>query len=309
MSHTRKTTEFSTHLSRSRMRRYLHGQLDANETRQVELHLANCAHCSAALVNYIETEEPDQYNTYAKQLSGKLKEQKIAKRPTLSNFQIRALRASAAVVTLLIFSFFGVKTIIDKEVGAENTVAVKGKPVVASEAKAAKKTMPVKEATEQKAAKKITEKKADNRLAENRPVKVRKQPATTKKATPVRKEVAKSTKPSTTKAVMQQPKKVEKPAAQPKQKVEEMAKPKVAAAEKAETTEKQPEPVKKVAKVEKLDKAEDQSNQAQEAKSAPAPIKTLPAVEKMDASKKLEVSKPVGSTTPQVAPIPGGRLR
>jgi hypothetical protein len=282
------------------MRRYLHGQLDANETRQVELHLANCAHCSASLVNYIETEESDQYNTYAKQLSGKLKEQKISKRSSLSAFQTRALRASAAVVTLLIFSFFGVKTIINKEVTDYSTegkaVAVKTRPIVASKAKPVKKATPAKEATEQETTKKVTENKVDNRLSENRPIKVVKKPTTTS----AKKEVAKSARSATTEPAAQQPK-IE---------VEKTAEPKVAAIEKVETIETKPEPIeKKVAKVEKLDNSEGRSNETQETESTPAPIKTLPAVKKMDASKKIEISKPVGSTTPQVAPIPGGRLR
>jgi len=304
MSHTRKTTEFSTHLSRSRMRRYLHGQLEAKETQQIELHLANCTHCSASLVNYIETEESDQYNTYAKQLSGKLKEQKISKRSTLSHFQIRALRASAAVVVLFIFSFFGVKTIINKDVtnyqADSKAVAVKSKPAVASKVKSAEKKAPVEKTTQQKATEKSAEKKTDKRLAEKRPVKsIAKKTTITQKATPAKKEVAKSTKSSTVKPAAQQP----------KQKVEKAAEPKVATTKKVETTEKKSEPIEKVAKVEKLGKAENPTSVAQETERAPAPLKALPAVKKMDVSKKLEVSKPVGSTTPQVAPIPGGRLR
>ncbi|MEM6841798.1 MAG: zf-HC2 domain-containing protein [Bacteroidota bacterium] len=299
MNDNRKATEFSTHLSRSQMRRYLHGQLNAEETRQVELHLAHCAHCSAALVNYIEEEEADQYNTYAKQLSGKLKEQKITKRSSLSSFQIKTIRAAAAVLTLIVFSFFGVKNIINKEVNnyqAEETgLPVKGKPVVAT-----------KKPTEKKVTTKPLEEKKDRRLAENRPVNKKEKPAvkprtTAKKKASVKKDNTVATTPTVKpkvdnkKVATSESKRVPKTVS-PKKEVQQPAKP-------------DPVEVEESVKVEQVAKAVDnklKTDSEEEAKVEP--VKPLPQVKKMDAAKKVELSDPIGNT-PSVLPVPGGRLR
>lgn len=299
MKNNRTTTEFSTHLSRSRMRRYLHGQLTTKESQQVEVHLANCAHCSATLVNYIETEESDQYKTYAKQLSGKLKEQKIAKSATLSSFQVKAIRTVAAVVALIIFSFFGVKNIINKEVADyqsdEVGLPVKGKPVVAA-------TKPV----EKKAVIEPTKMKEDRRLAESQPVKKKakrtvssKPPVTNKKKEVAKKPVSVAKKPTTKPKVA-----VSKPTAP--------ADKKMVAANPEKKKEMKSSSVSKVAENKEAtksvpDKLEADSPLADQAKVKP--IRSIPTIKKMDASKQVEASKPIGGSTPSVVPVPGGRQR
>ncbi|WKN41497.1 zf-HC2 domain-containing protein [Tunicatimonas pelagia] len=300
MNNNRKTTEFSTHLSRSRMRRYLHGQLSAEESRQVEVHLANCTHCSAALVNYIEIEEADQYNAYAKQLSGKLKEQKIAKRSTLSSFQIKAIRTAAAVVTLMIFSFFGVKNIINKEVANyqsdEVGLPVKGKPLAA-------KAVPVNK----EVATKPTEKKDDNRLADNRPVEKKIERATTNKpSAPVKKKpIAKKVTPAVKKTTTKPQVKADKPTAPVEKKV-------ATAVPKEKEPERESSPVEKVADTNKVtepivEKVEADSQLATQPEVKP--IKSLSTVKKMDVAKQVDISTPVGSTAPPVIPVPGGGQR
>lgn len=305
MNLTPNTTEFSTHLSRSRMRRYLHEQLGKEETRQVEVHLAHCAQCSATLVNYIESEEPDQYNTYAKRLHGKLKEQKIAKRTLLSSFQVRALRATAAVVALLIFSFFGVKTIINKEV---DNYQADGKTVQVQ-----KKAAPVsqKKSLKNKNTEKVIEEKIDKRLAENHQPKstTSKHSAVTKtsktKEAPTKK-VAAKVAPTTTKPVV-------KPETQPaKQEVAKKEEPKTPttvvpeATEQEEIIREKPAPLKKVATLEKSEDGDTEESATQEAS---APIKTLPAIKKMDANKSVDAAQSGGSSSLPVVPIPSNELR
>ncbi|MEM9831603.1 MAG: zf-HC2 domain-containing protein [Bacteroidota bacterium] len=304
MNDNRKATEFSTHLSRSQMRRYLHGQLNTEETRQVELHLAHCAHCSAALVNYIEEEEADQYNTYAKQLSGKLKEQKIIKRSSLSSFQVKTIRAAAAVLTLIVFSFFGVKNIINKEVNnyqsEETGLPVKGKPVVTT-----------KKPTEKKLTTKPMEEKKDRRIAESRPVnkagsRPREKPAIqpqaiVKKKASVKKDNTVATTPTVKpkvdnkKVATSESKRVPKTVS-PKKEVQQPAKP-------------DPVEVEESVKVEQVAKAVDNKPKTDSEEEAKVePVKPLPQVKKMDAAKKVELSDPIGNT-PSVLPVPGGRLR
>lgn len=299
MNDNRKATEFSTHIFRSRMRRYLHGQLNAEETRQVEIHLANCAHCSASLVSYIEEEETDQYNTYAKQLSGKLKEQKIAKRSSLSSFQIKTIRAAAAVLTLVVFSFFGVKNIINKEVTSyqaeETGLPVKGKPVVAT-----------KKPVEKKVTTKPAEKKEDRRLAENRPAKkiAKRTPAVQPSASVKKKESAKKATPVAAKPRVKPEAKDNQPVTVNKKKAE------VVPEKKEEKQQVKPVPEQKVANVEKIaESANNESKTDPQAEAKSETAKPLPEIKKMDAAKKVELSKPIGSTTPATIPVPGGRLR
>ena len=303
MDHTPKTTEFSTHLSRSRVRRYLHEQLGPEETRQVEVHLAHCAQCSASLVNYIETEEADQYNTYAKRLKGKLKEQKIAKRQLLSSFQVRALRATAAVIALFIFSFFGVKTIINKEVTHykpdTKTAETKKKPALSSQKK------PSKAANTEKA----SETKSDKRLAENRPTKAKPSSQTaTKKVAP---KVESSTKkaPVKPKPASEEPTPKQDAPVQ-KEVIKKVEEPKTVAAK--DTPKEETTPVEE--KAEAPDKIANMGNDTEtteesSAKEVPAPIKTLPTVKKMDNSKNLDAAAPASSKALPVIPIPSGELR
>ncbi len=299
MNDNRKSTKFSTHLSRSRMRRYLHGQLEAAESQQVEMHLAHCTHCSAMLVAYIEAEEADQYNTYAKQLSGKLKEQKIVKRNNLSSFQVKAIRTVAAVVTLMIFSFFGVKNIISKEVAdyqsAELGLPVKAQPVVAS-----------KKPLAEKVAVKPIEKKKDSRLAESRPVKKKAEyKAMSKSPTTEKKQVSKKIVPVAKRATTKPQAKVNKPVAPVEKKV-------VAATSEKKEVEAKTVPVKKVAVNNKTDEStadKPEVDSPSTTQSEVKPVRNLSAIKKMDAAKQIDASKPVGSTAPSMIPVPGGRQR
>jgi len=115
MSKDQKTTEFSLHISRSRMRRYLHGQLNQKEVAEVETHLKHCIHCSEAIIQYITVEEPEHYKTYMKSLKGKIIESAKPKGPRFSSVQMKTMRAAAAVVILLSFSFFAFENLIDKD--------------------------------------------------------------------------------------------------------------------------------------------------------------------------------------------------
>lgn len=115
MSKDHKTTEFSLHISRSRMRRYLHGQLNQKEVAEVETHLKHCIHCSEAIIQYITVEEPEHYKTYMKSLKGKIIESAKPKGPRFSSVQVKTMRAAAAVVILLSFSFFAFENLIDKD--------------------------------------------------------------------------------------------------------------------------------------------------------------------------------------------------
>lgn len=306
MNHNYNTTEFSTHLSRSRMRRYLHEQLGPEETRQVEVHLAHCAQCSASLVNYIETEEASQYNTYAKRLQGKLKEQKIAKRQLLSSFQIRALRATAAVITLLIFSFFGVKTIINKEVShytpdTKTTIEAKKKPLLSSHKK------PSKEADIREA----NDTKSDNRLAENRTKKTILDSKIIKKAAP-------KTESSVKKAPIEPAPVTQKPSAKQNAPVKKQVAEKKAEESKstavADTAKEEVEPVqeKTVAPAKIATNETDvnpKTTEGSDSEEAPASVKTLPTVKKMDNSKRLDAAEPASSNAIPVVPIPSGGLR
>ncbi len=300
MNSDHKSTKFSTHLSRSRMRRYLHGQLNAAESQQVEMHLAHCTHCSAALVAYIELEETDQYNIYAQQLSGKLKEQKIVKRNSLSSFQIKAIRTVAAVVTLMIFSFFGVKNIISKEVAGyqptELSSSVKAQPVVTS-----------RKPLEEKVVVKPIEKKDDSRLAESRPTKKKaeRSPASKSPVTTKKRVAAKKATPIAKKSTAQPQPKVNNPIAP----VEKKA---VAATSEKKEVKAKPVSVEKVAAnnkpdVSTADKPEVDSQLATQPEVKP--VRSMPSIKKMDAAKQVEVSKPVGSTAPSMIPVPGGRQR
>ena len=115
MSKEYKTTEFSAHLSRSRMRKYLHDQLKPQEMAEVETHLKHCAHCSEAMISYIQTDEPENYKLLIKKLKGKLTESVKPKEPRFSATQIKIFRAAAAVAILFLFSFFAFDKLIDKD--------------------------------------------------------------------------------------------------------------------------------------------------------------------------------------------------
>ena len=110
-----QTTEFSAHLSWAGMRRYLQETLSAEKSRRVERHLHHCPRCSSAIIDYIQAEEPAHYKQYTKKLKGILKTGQTEKKSVLSSFQMKAIRTTTAVVALLIFSFFALRTVINKQ--------------------------------------------------------------------------------------------------------------------------------------------------------------------------------------------------
>lgn len=111
-----QTTKFSAHLSWAGMRRYLQEVLPAEKSQRVEQHLHHCSRCSSAIIDYIRAEEPEHYKEYTKKLKGILKTGQTEKKNLLSSFQMKAIRTTTAVVALLIFSFFALKTVINKQV-------------------------------------------------------------------------------------------------------------------------------------------------------------------------------------------------
>lgn len=97
------------------MRRYLQEVLPAEKSQRVERHLHHCPRCSSAIIDYIQTEEPQHHKQYTKKLKGILKTSQAEKKRVLSSFQVKAIRTTTAVVALLIFSFFALKTVINKQ--------------------------------------------------------------------------------------------------------------------------------------------------------------------------------------------------
>ncbi len=143
MDHKLKATEFSAHLSRSRMGRYLQQQLSAQEIKEVELHLAHCERCSNEILQFIQSEEPQQLKVHHKQLKGKLKTKENATSRKLSTTQVKILRAAAALLLMVVFSFFAVKTVINKNHFTEGQTKIQTKDKTAPNTKKAEsKTLP-----------------------------------------------------------------------------------------------------------------------------------------------------------------------
>ena len=114
MDKPQKTTAFSAHLSWAAMRRFLQEQLTPEASQRVESHLRNCPRCSSAIIDYIQSEEPQHYKRYMKKLKGNLTSSQTAKKRFFSAFQLKAIRTTIAVITLLVFSFFAIKTVINQ---------------------------------------------------------------------------------------------------------------------------------------------------------------------------------------------------
>ena len=111
----KQTASFSAHVSRSAMGRYLRDRLPAEQAQQIETHFQHCPQCSANLTEYIQNEEPENQKAYHKKIKGKLKQDSIKKK-LLSPFQVKMFRSGAAVLALLVFSFFAIKTVMNKKV-------------------------------------------------------------------------------------------------------------------------------------------------------------------------------------------------
>ena len=116
------TTEFSTHLSRSRMARYLQEQMDTQQKQEVELHLLHCEQCSDNMLQYAQSDAPQHSKQYQKKLKGKLKISEANRQKRLSTTHIKIFRAAAALALLFIFSFFAVKTVMEKNIGGNNSI-------------------------------------------------------------------------------------------------------------------------------------------------------------------------------------------
>lgn len=114
MNHKSKTTEFSAHLSRSKMGRYFQNQLTEKEKNEVELHLKHCEHCSGGILQYIQMEAPQNYKSYYKQLKGQLKSKETTNKRKLTKTHLKMLRATAALILLFVFSFFAIDTVMHK---------------------------------------------------------------------------------------------------------------------------------------------------------------------------------------------------
>lgn len=115
MSKECKTTEFSLHLSRSKMRKYLENALSHTEQQEVELHLKHCSHCSGIIVEYVENEEPEHYKAHMSKLKGKLTNDVKPRKRGFTYGRIKLIRAAAAVAALFIFSFFALNTMVEKD--------------------------------------------------------------------------------------------------------------------------------------------------------------------------------------------------
>lgn len=139
-----QTTEFSAHLSWAGMRRYLQETLPVEKSRRVERHLRHCPRCSSAIIDYIQAEEPAHYKQYTKKLKGILKAGQTEKKSVLSSFQMKAIRTTTAVVALLIFSFFALRTVINKQADyslpSESLAATEQQEVVSTHRSLTKKT-------------------------------------------------------------------------------------------------------------------------------------------------------------------------
>lgn len=121
MNQKPKTTEFSSHLSRSRMSRYLHDQLSEKEIKEFEQHLSHCEQCSEGVITYIHHEEPQHSKAFQKRLKGKLKSVKSGRKAkiNISSTQKKVARAAAALLLLFIFSFFGINTVMNKQMAGK----------------------------------------------------------------------------------------------------------------------------------------------------------------------------------------------
>jgi len=115
MSKEYKTTEFSLHLSRSKMRRYLDNKLSAREEQEVEVHLKHCVQCSTTIVAYVESEEQEAYKAHMAKLKGKLMSSVKPKKRSFTTGRIKVIRAAAAVTALFVFSFVALNAMVEKD--------------------------------------------------------------------------------------------------------------------------------------------------------------------------------------------------
>ncbi len=140
-----KTTTFSAHLSRSMMSRYLHQQLAAQQASEVERHLLVCEHCANNFLQFVQTESPEEYKTYQKQLKEKFSVKKPVEKKVVSHTRVKVFRAAAAVSLLFVFSFFAVKTVMHKNIMDQEISEAQIKPAKSSKQEPTVAAFPVEE--------------------------------------------------------------------------------------------------------------------------------------------------------------------
>ena len=288
MNTPQKSTEFSAHLSWAAMRRYLQESLSPEESQRVERHLKHCPRCSAAIVEYIETEEPEYSKQYMKKLKGQLASSQTVKKRFLSAFQMKALRTSTAVVVLLVFSFFALKTVINKQ-GTSHQLPSESLAVVKKTPKATTPPREKKARVKQPTTKTATAKRASNKKTTPKQAEVaRKQPAKKKS---VAKAEAKEASPKT---------RTSRPTAQP------VATPVAEKSAPEQSIEAKAPIMQKEAASSATDTAENTSETpAQEEPTRAAP---LPTLKKLDTKKNDPVVAPLNSTQPATIPVPGSKI-
>lgn len=184
MSKEHKTTEFSAHISRSKVRKYLHEQLNETEKQSVEMHLKHCTHCSEMAARFVESEEPECLKLYMKKLKGVLVEDVKPRGPHFSTTQLKAFRAAAAVVILFSFSFFVLKNYVNKDFNLVDTSEEQLLP----DLQVAQKTEKVVKTSAPEVVKASEEKQAEDKQPE-------KKEEVRKPAQPVKKPVNKTKQP------------------------------------------------------------------------------------------------------------------
>ena len=290
MDNSQKTTAFSAHLSWAAMRRFLQEKLSSEESKEIELHLKHCPQCSSAIIDYIQTEEPQNYKQYMKKIKGHLISSQTAKKRFFSAFQLKAIRTTTAVVALLIFSFFAFKTIISQQ----DT----NRPLP-SESLAVMKKSP-KAATTRRKASKVTAEQPKAAIDTPQKAPAKKKPVEKKPI--VKKEAVKKKEPAASEAVVVPEKKKVQPKALPVQ-------ADVAPDAKKEASEKKVETSIPAAK------APDSAPQSEEKATTEEPAaevvkaKPVPTLEKLDAKESTQSVAPLGGNRPATIPVPGNQIR
>ncbi len=284
-----QTTEFSAHLSWAGMRRYLQEELSTEKSQRVERHLNHCPRCSSAILEYVRSEEPEHYKEYTKKLKGIIKTSQTEKKSVLSSFQMKAVRTTTAVVALLIFSFFALRTVISKQAdypSSSESLAV---------AEKSEKVAPVRRSPVKKAVKAVPETSAAAEKTSKKKVKAIKKTADTQQAkTPPAKAPTVITKARTatvpTTAAVAAPVRREQPRVDPKTEATEVS---TDTPTPPATNEEVPVPQEEVSEV---------------PATPTASRKPLPALQKLDATQNPETIAPLGSSAPTEMPVPSNEI-
>ncbi len=283
-----QTTEFSAHLSWAGMRRYLQEALPTEKSQQVERHLNHCPRCSSAIIDYIQAEEPEHYKQYTKKLKGILKAGHTEKKSVLSSFQMKAIRTTTAVVALLIFSFFALKTVINKQ--ADYALPSESLAI----AEKTEKVVPVRQSTIRKTTKAIPERGTAKKEKPKGTAKVVKK-ATRRPQTEVPVEApAVITKTRTATA----PK--DAAVIVPARQEQPQSKPQPPAAS-ASSESAAPLATEEVAPVPQEEVAEAPANET-------ASRKPLPTLQKIKTTESSAAVAPLGSSTPTEMPMPSNEI-